>query len=81
MNPITSDMLSTAQGADAFVNELSAEAKRCVISSLLRDRIRNLGSEESLLHLTPEKIYEIRIAMNTPDDCFDPLDRIEELTR
>jgi hypothetical protein len=46
--------LTTVQAADAFVNELSAEAKRAVMSSLLRDFIRAAGGNAAVPFDSPD---------------------------
>lgn len=46
--------LTTTQAADAFVSELSAEAKRAVMSSLLRDFVRLAGGNSAVPFNSPD---------------------------
>jgi hypothetical protein len=85
--------LTTTQAADAFVRQLSTEAKRAVLLSLLRDGVRvddtstppdAPAADWRTMKvvppvLSPEEIAELRAL--DPDDCFDPMELEEELRR
>lgn len=87
--------LTTPQAADAFVSELSAEAKRAVLLSLLRAGVRADGDSVSTPPgnppadwrtmkvvppvLSPEEIAELRAL--DPDDCVDAEEFFKQLDR
>ncbi len=68
--------LTTTQAADAFVNELSAEAKRAVMSSLLREFIRTAGGNAAVPFDSPDGQvlgYYLPPTWSTPRQVVKPV--------
>jgi hypothetical protein len=81
--------LTPPQAADAFVRELSADARQLVLSSLLRAGVRADGGPTPPADwrtmkvvppvLSPEEIAELRAL--DPDDCTDAVEFFKQLDR
>lgn len=79
--------LTTPQAADAFVSSLSAEAKRAVLSSLLRAGVRTddtPAADWRTMKVVPPVLSEEDLAelqALDPDNCVDADEYFNQLDR